>query len=431
MVSVNVEGNGAMGDQHGKLGANRPSMTRRGLIAAATTGYAALVTKPRARAASAGLRIGVLTDMSGYSADVSGIGSVLAARMAAETFGGTSCGGPIQVLAGDHQNKADIGAAVARQWCASGVDVVVNVNNSAVALAVNEITRQENKILLATGPGTTRLTGDACSPNTVHWSFDNYALAHGTATAVVRAGGDTWSFLTADFAFGIDLEAQAARVVEARHGRVLSRVRVPSQSADFSSYLLQVQSSRSKVIGFAMTAGDLQNAVKQAVEFGMADGGQQLACLLAFITDIHGLGLQVAQGLRLTEGFYWNLNPATRAWSLRFAERQRAGARPTMTQAGDYAAVLHTLKAIEQLGTSTDGAAVVAGMKVMPTDDPLFGQGTIRADGRKLHDMHLFQVKTPSESAEPWDYYKVLATIPAAEAFRPLEEGNCPMIGHT
>lgn len=391
-------------------------------------GYAGLAHSRRARAAGPPLRIGVLTDINGYSADQAGPGSVLAVQMAVEDFGNVVRGRPIEVLSADHQHKPDLGSAIARKWCDEGVDILVNVNNSAVALAVSTVVQQANRVLLATGPGTTRLTGDACAPTTVHWTFDNWALAHGTALAMLEGGDDTWSFLTTNFAFGIDLEGQAARVVEAGNGRVLARVRVPPQTPDFSSYLVEAQSSRSKVIGFAMTAGNLQNALKQAAEFGIMQRGQHIACLLAYLTDIHGLGLQATQGLKLTASFYWNLNPDTRAWSLRFSSRQRSAARPTMTHAGDYASVLHTLKVIDKVGVSNDGRAVVAAMKGMPTQDPLFGSGTIRADGRKLHDMHLFQVKSPTEASEPWDYYKLVTTIPATKAFRPLAEGGCAFV---
>lgn len=402
-------------------------MSRRAFSGGLALSYASITQGRRARATSPTLRVGVLTDMSGYSADQAGPGSVLAAQMAVEDFGKVSQSRSIEVLSADHQHKPDIGATIARKWCDEGVDILVNVNNSAVALAVSTVVQHANRVLLATGPGTTRLTGDACAPTTVHWTFDNWALAHGTAMAVLEGGDDTWSFLTTNFAFGIDLEDQASRVVEAGHGSVLARVRVPPQAPDFSSYLFEAQSSRAKVIAFAMTAGDLQNALKQAAEFGITRGGQHLACLLAYLTDIHGLGLEATQGLKLTASFYWNLNPDTRAWSLRFSSRQRGGARPTMTHAGDYAAVLHALKAIDKIGASGDGRAVVAAMKAMPTRDPLFGSGIIRADGRKIHDMYLFQVKTPAELSEPWDYYKLVTTIPAAKAFRPMVEGGCTL----
>lgn len=374
------------------------------------------------------VKIGVLNDRSGLYADLSGQGSVIAAQMAIEAYGAAAKGMKVEAIGADHQNKPDIGSNIARQWLdIDKVDVIVDVPNSGVALAVNEIVREKNKVYLNSGAGTSDLTGKACSPNTVHWTYDTWALANGTGKAVVQSGGDTWFFIVADYAFGQTLERETSAVVTANGGKVLGSVRHPLSTADFSSYLLQAQSSKAKVIGLANAGTDLTNSIKQAGEFGIVQGGQNLAGLLVFITDVHGIGLQAAQGLVLTEAFYWDLNDGTRAWSKRFAERN-GGKYPTMIHAGVYSAVLHYLKAVEALKSDADGAKVVAEMKRMPTDDPLLGKGTIREDGRKIHDMFLFQVKKPAESKAPYDYYTLRATIPAAEAFRPLDQGNCPLV---
>jgi branched-chain amino acid transport system substrate-binding protein len=374
------------------------------------------------------VKIGVLNDRSGLYADLSGQGSVIAAQMAAEDYGAAAKGVKVEIIGADHQNKPDIGSNIARQWLdIDKVDVIVDVPNSGVALAVNEIVREKNKVYLNSGAGTSDLTGKACSPNTVHWTYDTWALANGTGKAVVQSGGDTWFFIVADYAFGQTLERETSAVVTANGGKVLGSVRHPLSTADFSSYLLQAQSSKAEVIGLANAGTDLTNSIKQAGEFGIIQGGQNLAGLLVFITDVHGIGLQAAQGLVLTEAFYWDLNDGTRAWSKRFAERN-GGKYPTMIHAGVYSAVLHYLKAVEALKSDADGAKVVAEMKRTPTDDPLLGKGTIREDGRKIHDMFLFQVKKPAESKAPYDYYTLRATIPAAEAFRPLDQGNCPLV---
>lgn len=374
------------------------------------------------------VKIGVLNDRSGLYADLSGQGSVIAAQMAAQDYGAAAKGVKVEIIGADHQNKPDIGSNIARQWLdIDKVDVIVDVPNSGVALAVNEIVREKNKVYLNSGAGTSDLTGKACSPNTVHWTYDTWALANGTGKAVVQSGGDTWFFIVADYAFGQTLERETSAVVTANGGKVLGSVRHPLSTADFSSYLLQAQSSKAKVIGLANAGTDLTNSIKQAGEFGIVQGGQNLAGLLVFITDVHGIGLQAAQGLVLTEAFYWDLNDGTRAWSKRFAERN-GGKYPTMIHAGVYSAVLHYLKAVEALKSDADGAKVVAEMKRTPTDDPLLGKGTIREDGRKIHDMFLFQVKKPAESKAPYDYYTLRATIPAAEAFRPLDQGNCPLV---
>jgi branched-chain amino acid transport system substrate-binding protein len=374
------------------------------------------------------IKIGVLNDQSSLYADLAGQGSVVAAQMAVEDFGGSVNGTPVEIVSADHQNKADIGSNIARQWFDVGkVDVIVDVPNSGVALAVNEIAREKNKVLLVSGAASSDLTGAKCSPNTVHWTYDTWSLANGTGKAIVKTGGDSWFFLTADYAFGHALERDTAAVVEASGGKVLGEVRHPLNTADFSSFLLQAQSSGAKIIGLANAGNDTTNSIKQAAEFGIVSGGQGLAGLLVFLTDVHALGLQTAQGLILTEAFYWDMNDQTRAFAERFAPRDR-GIHPTMVHAGVYAAVTHYLKAVKALGSDADGAAVVAKMKELPTDDPLFGKGTIRVDGRKIHDMYLFEVKKPAESKGEWDLYKVRATIPAAEAFRPLDQGKCPLV---
>jgi branched-chain amino acid transport system substrate-binding protein len=374
------------------------------------------------------VRIGVLNDMSGAYSDLAGPGSIAAARLAVEDFGAAAKGMKVEILAADHQNRPDVGSSIARSWFdRDGVDVIVDVPTSSVAFAVAEIARERNKVFLASGAGSSDLTGSKCSPNTVHWPFDTWALGNGTGKAMVESGGDTWFFITADYAFGHALERDTTAFVEKGGGKVLGKVRHPFPGSDFSSYLLQAQASGAKVIGLANGGSDTINTVKQAAEFGIAKGGQTLAGLIIAITDVHALGLQNAQGLVLTESFYWDRTDATRAFAERFAPMFK-GSMPTQAHAGVYAAVLHYLKAVEALKSEADGRAVVARMKEMPTDDPLFGKGEIRADGRKIHDMFLFEVKKPAESKGPWDYYKLRATIPAAEAFRPMAEGNCPLV---
>jgi branched-chain amino acid transport system substrate-binding protein len=373
------------------------------------------------------VKIGVMNDRSGTYADLSGEGSVVAARMAVEDFGAEEKGINVEFVSADHQNKPDVGSSVARQWYdEEGVDVITDVPTSSVALAINELTREKNKIFLVSGAAASDLTGAQCSPNTIHWTYDTWALANGTGRAMVQEGGDSWFFLTADYAFGHALERDTAAVVEATGGQVLGAVRHPFPGQDFSSFLLQAQGSGAKVIGLANAGADTTNSIKQAAEFGITQAGQSLAGLLIFITDVHALGLETAQGLVLTEAFYWDLNDATREWSQRFADNHN-GNMPTMVQAGVYSAVLHYLKAVEAVG-GKETEAVMAKMKEMPTDDPLFGPGEVRADGRKIHDLYLFEVKAPGESQGAWDYYKVRRTIPAAEAFRPLEEGGCELV---
>jgi branched-chain amino acid transport system substrate-binding protein len=373
------------------------------------------------------IKIGVMNDMSGLYADIAGPGSLTAARMAVEDFGAAAKGLKVEVVGADHQNKPDVGSTIARTWYdREGVDVIVDVPTSSVALAVNQITREKGKAFLVSGAATSDLTGKACSPNTIHWTYDTWMLANGTGSAIVKTGGDTWFFLTADYAFGHALERDTEAAVTKGGGRVLGKVRHPFPGQDFSSFLLQAQASKAKVIGLANAGGDTINSIKQAAEFGITRAGQNLAGMLVFITDVHGLGLQTAQGLIFTETFYWDLNDQTRAWSRRFAERN-GGKYPSMVQAGVYSSVLHYLKAVEAL-KSDDGTKVIEQMKKMPTDDPLFGKGSIRADGRKLHPAYLVEVKKPAESKGPYDYYKIRATIPADLAFRPIDQGECPLV---
>ena len=367
------------------------------------------------------VKIGVLSDMSSLYTDLAGAGSVVAARMAVEDSGVEKRGIKVEIVSADHQNKPDVGSAIARQWYDTDkVDVIVDVPNSGVALAVNQITKDKGKAFLINGAASADLTGKACSPNTVHWAYDTWMLANGTGSAIVKSGGDSWFFLTADYAFGHALEADTEAVVLKNGGKVLGKVRAPLNTQDFSSFLLQAQASKAKIVGLANAGGDTTNSIKQAAEFGIVKGGQNLAGLLVFITDVHSLGLPTAQGLIITNTFYWDQNDQTRAFAKRFAAQDK-GIHPTMIHAGVYASVLHYLKAVEAL-KSDDGTKVVAKMKEMPTDDPLFGKGTIRADGRKIHPAYLVEVKKPSESKGPWDYYKVRATIPADQAFRPLKD---------
>ncbi|TXN06981.1 ABC transporter substrate-binding protein [Methylobacterium sp. WL103] len=374
------------------------------------------------------VKVGVLNDMSGVYADTGGKGSVVAAQMAVEDFAKVNRDVQVEVVAADHQNKPDIGAAVARQWYdRDGVDAILDVPTASVALAVSQVTREKNKVFIDSGAGTTELTGKQCSPNTIQWTYDTYALSHGTAGAMLERGGDAWYFLTADYAFGLSLQNEATAVIEKGGGRVLGSARVPFPATDFSSFLLQAQSSGAKVVGLANAGGDTINAIKQAHEFGLTDSGQKLAALLIYVVDVHAIGLQTAQGLVLTESFYWDLNPGTRAFSERFY-KCNGDAMPTMNHAGVYAGLSHYLKAVAAT-KSTDPQATMAWMKANPTDDPLFGKGTIRADGRKVHPMYLFEVKAPSESKGAWDLYKLLDTIPADKAFRPLGEGGCPLVG--
>jgi branched-chain amino acid transport system substrate-binding protein len=387
---------------------------------------AASLTAGSADAQIASVKIGVLNDQSGLYADLSGVGGFDAVKMAVEDFGGTVGGAKIEVVTADHQNKSDIGSSVARQWFDQDhVDIIMDVPNSGVALAINEIAREKNKIAIFSGPGSSDLTNAKCSPSGVHWTYDTYALAKGTGSAITKNGGTSWFFLTADYAFGQALERDTAAVVEANGGKVLGEVRTPLSTPDFSSFLLQAQGSGAKVIGLANAGGDTINSIKQAGEFGIAAGGQQLAGLLVFITDIHAIGLKSAQGLQLTESFYWDQNDGTRAWSKRFFERNHK--EPTMDQAGLYGAATHYLNAVKAVN-STDTAKVMAEMRKTPINDFMTKNGVLREDGKVMRDMYLFQVKTPAESKGPWDYYKLLREIPAVEVTRPLSESACPLV---
>ncbi|WOH84868.1 ABC transporter substrate-binding protein [Bradyrhizobium sp. BEA-2-5] len=376
------------------------------------------------------VKIGALSDQSGLYADLGGPGSTLAAQMAVEDSGLKAKGWTIDVISGDHQNKPDIGTAIARQWFdVDKVDVIVDVPNSGVALAVNNVIKEKNGVYINSGAATSDLSNAQCSPNTVHWTYDTYMLAHTTGQALVKAGGDTWFFLTADYAFGAALERDTSAVVTANGGKVVGGVKHPLNTADFSSFLLQAQASKAKIIGLANAGGDTTNTIKQAAEFGIGKGGQKLAALLLFLTDVKAIGLETAQGLNFTETFYWDMNDKTRAFSKRFAEKMKNNAPPTMVQAGVYAGVRHYLKALEALGgNSHDGAKIVEKMKSMPTEDDLFGKGEIQPNGRTIHNAYLFEVKKPSESKGPWDFYKLVGTVPGDQAFTPLAESTCALL---
>jgi len=401
-------------------------LARRGMqIAAAlalSTGLA------HAQVSDGVIKIGVMNDQSGTYADLAGPGSVVAARMAVEDFGAAKKGMKVEIVVADHQNKPEVGSSIARQWFdVDKVDVIVDVPTSSVVLAVNQIAKEKNKVLIVSTGATSDLYGKACTPNSLHWTYDTWSLANGTGNAVVKTGGNTWFFLTADYAFGHALERDTEAVVLKSGGKVLGKVRHPFPSADMSSFLLQAQTSKAKIIGLANAGADTINAIKQGAEFGITKGGQQFAGLLVFLTDVHSLGLNIAQGLLLTESFYWDLNDQTRGFSRRFGKLHK-GAMPSMGQAGVYSAVLHYLKAVEALKSDAPGDKVVAKMKELPTDDPIFGKGRVRQDGRKIHNMYLFEVKKPSESKGPWDYYKLRSTIPAEQAFRPEKQGGCSLV---
>ncbi|CUU18556.1 branched-chain amino acid transport system substrate-binding protein [Bradyrhizobium sp. JR7.2] len=384
----------------------------------------ALFTAP-AIAQDGPVKLGVLTDMSSLYADNGGQGSVVAAQMAVDDFGGQVLGRGIQIVAGDHQNKADVGATIARRWIENeNVEVVLDVPNSAVALAVQGITRDKKKLFLATGAATSRLTGDECSPTGIHWTYDTYALSQGTTRAMSRLGAKSWYFISVDYSLGAQLEADSRKVIDAMGGKVIGAVKHPLNTPDFSSFLLQAQSSKADVIALADTGGDFINVVKQAGEFGITQR-QKLVGLLVFIADIHSLGLQSAQGLMLSSAFYWDLNEDTRAWSKRFiAKTQKV---PTMIHAGTYGAVMHYLRAVQAAGT-LDGPIIAARMRAMPVNDLMTRNGRIREDGRLVRDMYLFRVKSPEQSKYKFDYYELLATIPGEEAFRPMEQGGCPLL---
>jgi len=373
------------------------------------------------------LRIGVLNDMSSVYSDFQGPGSVIAAQMAVEDFAKQSKR-KVEVIAGDHQNKPDIGAGIARRWLdVEGVDMIVDLPNSAVALAVGDIVREKNKVAIGSGAGTALLTGAKCSPNFVHWTYDTWANGHALARGVLTSGGKTWFFVTADYAFGHDLEKQASDEVLASGGKIIGSVRHPLGASDFSSFLLQAQASGAEVVALANAGGDTTNSVKQAAEFKIG-AKQKIVSLIFDLQSVPALGLNTAQGLVGINAFYWDMNDQTRAWSKRFQERHAKKMMPNHMHAGVYSAVLHYLKAVDKVGSPADGAAVVAAMKAMPTDDPLFGKGAIRADGRKIHPMYLLQVKAPAESKSEWDVFKIIDTIPAEKAFRPLNEGGCPLV---
>jgi branched-chain amino acid transport system substrate-binding protein len=374
------------------------------------------------------IRIGVMNDQSSVYADFQGKGSVLAAQMAVEDYGGKAAGRRVEVVLADHQNKPDVGSVIARKWLdQDGVDLIVDLPNSAVALAVNEIVRQKNKVMIGSGAGTSELTGSKCSPNTVHWTYDTWAYGHSLAKAVMQRGGKTWFFITADYAFGHDLERQATDQLTKDGGKVVGGVRAPLGTPDFSSFLLQAQASGAQVVALAVAGGDTTTSLKQAAEFGLP-AKQSMVSLIFTLNNVPALGLKASQGVLTVNPFYWDMNDDTRAFSRRFQKRAHNGAMPNDMQAGVYSAVLHFLKAVDKVGGAGDGKAVVAAMKAMPTDDPLFGKGRIREDGRKLHPMYLLQVKSPEESKGDWDYYKVISTIPAEQAFRPMNEGNCPLV---
>jgi branched-chain amino acid transport system substrate-binding protein len=402
-------------------------MMRRHVIVAAAIVVLASMAGARAEISNGVVKIGVLNDQSSLYADAAGPGSVLAARMAVEDFGSIAPGIKIEVVSADHQNKPDVGSALTRRWLdVDGVDAILDVPNSGVALAVNEIVRGSRHAFLASSTASSDLTGKACSPNTVQWTFDTWSVANATVRSVTERGGSPWFFLTADYAFGYALERDATAAIAANGAKVIGSVRHPTGTSDFSSFLLQAQSSKAKVIGLANAGGDTSVAIKQASEFGIPQGGQTLAALLVFISDIHAIGLQTAQGLLFTEAFYWDLNDRTREWSKRFAARNN-GKMPTMNHAGVYSSVLAYLGAVKATN-SDDGAEAIAKMKESPIDDSLFGRVVVRADGRAIHDMYLFRAKKPEESKGPWDYYSLVSTIPADRAFRPLDQGGCALV---
>ena len=422
-VTVPVLGAGYQG------GVSMKIQLRKGVAAvcaALATTFGAGTALAQGKVSDGVVRIGVLTDMSGQFSHESGQGSVTAIKMAVEDFGGKVLGAPIDVIFADHLNKGDTATTKAREWFdTQKVDMVANLINSAIAIAVANVAKEKNRIAIVNGSGSSRLTNDACTPNSIHYAYDTYALAKGTAGQIVKGGGDSWFFMTADYAFGHALEGDAAALVKASNGKVLGQARYPIDATDLGSFILQAQASKAKVIGIAGSGTQFINAVKSAQQFGVGKTGQTLAGLLVWITDVHSMGLQTAQGLVLTNGFYWDRDDATRAWSKRFFERMKR--MPHMGDAGDYSSTMHYLKAIQAAGTD-DAAAVMAKMKETPVNDFFAKNGRIRADGRMVHDMYVYEVKKPSESKYPWDYYKLRGTIPADEAFRPLAESACPLV---
>ena len=381
----------------------------------------------RAQQADDGVIIGVMTDMSGVLSDLSGSGSLTAVQMAVEDFGGSVLGKPITILDVDHQNKADIAASKANEWFdVQGVDMITDLTNSSVALAVMSVAERKKRIAIVNGAGATRITNDSCTPYSIHYAWDTYAMANGTAKALLKRGGDTWFFLTADYAFGHQIERDVSQVVKEEGGKVLGSTRHPFNASDFSSFMLQAQASRAKIIGLANGGTDTINSIKSAREFKLLEGGRQsLAGLAVFITDIHGAGLAAAQGLLMTEAFYWDANEENRQWSKRFFERMKK--MPTAIQAANYSSTLHYLRAVKAVGSS-DADKVMARMRETPVNDFFARNGHIRADGRMVHDMYLMQVKAPAESRYPWDYYKMVATIPGDQAFQPLEKSTCALV---
>jgi branched-chain amino acid transport system substrate-binding protein len=406
-------------------------MTIRNTLAVSAFALSIGVLSTAGASAQTPVKLGVLADMSGIFSDIGGMGSFEATKMAVEDFNKLPGADKlkIEVIQGDPQNKPDIARNIARKWFETeGVDVLVDIPTSATSLAIAPLTAEMNKVALFTASGTSDLTGKACTPNSVHWTYDTWALSHGTADAMTKAGGKNWFFLTVDFALGSSLERDATAVINANGGKVVGSIKHPTDSNDFASYLLQAQASKADVIALANAGGDTVKAIKQASEFGIVQAGQKLAAMLMFISDVHSLGLSTAQGLQLTEAFYWDLNDKTREFGERFAKRNN-GRYPSMNQAGAYSAAMTYLKAVAKVGSPKDGAAVVKAIREMGTfEDPLFGKTTLREDGRVLHDMYLLQVKKPAESKKPYDYYNVVATIPAESAFRPLKDGGCPLI---
>lgn len=386
---------------------------------------AALMIATSAPAQDIAVKIGVLTDLSGPYADSAGRGSVLAAQLAVEDFSKQSQKLKVEVISADHQNKPDVASSISRRWLADGVNAFVDIAGSSSAFAVHELLRNANALALMSSAASSDLTGKACSPHSIHWTYDTWMLANGTGRAIVQAGGDSWFFISPDYTFGHILEAETAAVVKANGGRVLGAVKHPFPGRDFSSFILQAQASRAKVIAFSNSGHDMINAVRQWREFNGTQSAQSLAAIMLNIHDVHSLGLNASQGLMFASVFDWNLNEGTRKWSTRFEAKM--GMKPSMMQAGSYSAVLHYLKAIEAAGT-TNADAVAAKMKELPTDDALFGKGQVRADGRKIHDAYLFRVKKPADSKGPWDYFEVVSRIPASQAFRPLEQGGCPLV---
>jgi branched-chain amino acid transport system substrate-binding protein len=394
------------------------------------TALAVVLAASSAQAQQLNVKIGVMSDMSSLYADIGGPGSVVAAKLAIADFTKANPNVKVDLVSGDHQNKPDVGTQLANQWFdVDKVDMIIDIPNSGVALAVSQVASQKNKLFIVSGAAASDLTGPKCNANTIHWAYDTWMLANGTGAAMVKTGGDSWFFLTADYAFGHALERDTAAAVEANGGKVLGKVRHPLNTSDFSSFLLQAQSSKAKVIGLANAGGDTINSIKQAAEFGIVKGGQKLAGLLVFASDVNALGLQTAQGLTLTETWYWDGNDNNRAWTKRWqAERNAAGKFPTMIHAGVYSGITHYLKARIALGGDPDGKAVTAKMKATPTDDALFGKGVIDEAGRKRHDAYLFEVKKPSESKYPGDFYHLKATIPAKDAFRQAKDSGCPLV---